>query len=128
MFSVLDFLFRVNGWCLSKIGFKYYIKIVFCNSLISHSCMRLNSVISKACENRCFYAIAVAQQECRWSWRRPRAKIHSCAVVRVLRICVAIFCSSRKNVELFWMWLKNTLSENGSRHRISIFILSMECF
>ena len=59
IFGVLDFLFRVNGWCLSKIGFEYYIKIVFCNSLISHSCMWLNSVISKACEKRHFYAIAV---------------------------------------------------------------------
>lgn len=73
-FIVLDFFFGVNGWCLSKIGFEYYIKIVFCNSLISHSCMWLNSVISKACENRHFYAIAVAQQECRWTRRETKSK------------------------------------------------------
>lgn len=97
IFLVLDFLFGVNGWCLSRIGCKHYIKIVFCNSLIRHSCMWLNSVISKACENRRFYAIAVAQQECGGGWKETKnKKMCPCVILCVWKIYDAIFAGMRK--------------------------------
>lgn len=90
---MLEFYVEKNGWCVSSTCFQCCIKIVFCNSLISYSCMWLNSVISKACVNKSFYDIVVPYQRLQMGREgRPRTVIYSNIVtVYVVTVCIVVF-------------------------------------
>lgn len=116
-----------------KIGFEYYIKIVFCNSLISHSCMWLNSVISKACEKRHFYAIAVHSKSTDGAEGGEAEALVCCdkCVVEDMSYDTCMedtCCYFWQQWEKCWTILdviKNMLFENGNWHKIPT--LNMEC-